>query len=214
MPLSAEQVYDELNGAEVKEILLQRVKDLLDTVPDFQRHLTLPRVRMQLNIHLDIFGRRNPALDLLNDFTISTRGVDESKIELAKELVAEDTLSADTGIPVPGTPFDGAGAPPDEIRELHQIPTMEPVRDRVTGITQQRPVQPPPVETAPVPKPATPQGRPWAAFHTLERGGPVVRGYSDYLPGHEPIGKEAPAGEREIGIQEDFRNLSRLPEKP
>jgi hypothetical protein len=212
MALSSEQIYDELNGAEVKEILLTRMLELLSTVPDFQKHLTLPRVRMRLQIHLDIFGRRNPALDLSSELTLRTRQPDE-EMTLAKEMVAEDEFSADTGVPVPDTPFDGGGQPPDQIREEHNLPMLEPVKDRA-GITQQRPLQPVPLPAVGVgaqPTPALPGGRRYAAFHTLERAGPAIMGYREYLPGKEPIAA-TPSQPREkptIGIQRDFRDAHR-----
>lgn len=208
MPLSSEQVYDELNGAEIKQILLQRFKDLLDSVPDFQKHLTLPRVRMRLSVHLDIFGRRNPSLDILNDFTVSTREP-ESRIELAKELEAEESLSADTGVPVPGTPFDGEGDPPDQVREENDLPVAVSVRDRVTRATQQviQPAAAPPVENDPSPGRLA-GGRRWAAFRVLEREGPVIQGYREYVSGHEPvISPNAGRADPEQGIQPDFRNI-------
>lgn len=205
MALSAEQIYDELNGAEVKKILLRRFEEMLDTVPDFHPHLTLPRVHMHTKVHLDIYGRRNPSLDLESDLTLTERHP-IADITLAKEMEAEDQLSADTGIAVPGTPFDGEGLPPDQIREEHELTVLEPVTDRA-GITQQRPmVMAPPVETA-APRPTLPGGRRYAAFHTLERGGPVVQGFVSYLPGSEPIlnPSSQDRDKPDIGIQRDFR---------
>lgn len=218
MPLSAEQVYDELSGAEVKAILLERVRALLDSVPDFQKHLTLPRVRMALNIHLDIYGRRNTALDLINDFTVTTREPEE-RMQLAESLEAEDQVNADTGVAIPGTPFDGTGEPPDLIREQNGLTLLEPVKDRATMSTQQRPIQPPPVAPPVIPpmQPSPPPGgRRYAAFRVLEREGPVVMGFTDYKQGAEPWTKEPQAqmGQREIGIQKDFREAHKPPEKP
>lgn len=190
------------------------MQDLLDTVPDFHPHLTLPRVRMHLRVHLDIYGRRNPSLDLENELTLTLRHP-IADITLAKEMEAEDEVSADTGTAVPGTPFDGKGLAPDQIREEHELTILEPVRDRA-GITQQRPiaVQPAPV-TEIAPRPTLPGGRRYAAFHTLERGGPVVQGFTTYLEGSEPIlPPSSPDRERPvIGIKSDFREAHR-PEKP
>lgn len=210
MPLAAESLYDELSGAEVKAILLKRVSDLLDAIPDFQKHLTLPRVRMVLNIHLDIYGRRNPAIDIFNDFTIKTREP-EGRMEIARQLEASDTVSADTGAAIVNTPFDGTGEPPDFIREEHGLPLMEPVRDRATMSHAQRPVHvPPPEQPQAPPRPRAPNGMPYAAWQKIERAGPVVMGNVEYLPGSEPWTK-TPSTERdkpEVGIQKDFRSLS------
>lgn len=211
MALSSEQIYDELDGAEVKEILVTRLREMLNSVPDFQPHLTLPRVHMKLSVHLDIFGRRVPSLDLVNDLTLTTKRPVE-QMTLAKELVAEDEVSADTGVPVPNTPFDGAGQPPDQVREEHGLRTLEPVKDRA-GITQQRPLR----AVGPDDVPSAPGGRRYAAFRKLEREGPVVMGHVEYLPGSEPIMKApsqpdtapGPAEKPKIGIQQDFREAHR-----
>ena len=218
MALSSEQIYDELNGEEVKQILLTRLRDLLDTVADFQKHLTLPRVRASFKIRLEIYGRRNPTLDLNNDLTLTLRHP-VGDITLSKELEAEDEVNADTGVPVPGTPFDGTGSPPDQVREEHGLHVLEPVKDRA-GITQQRPITwelpdqakaTTPAPTPPAPTPALPGGRRYAAFHTLERGGPVVQGFTDYLPGKEPILNTSSADREkpQKGIQKDFRDVHR-----
>lgn len=222
MPLSTEQVYDELNGEEIKQILLTRVKDLLDSVPDFQRHLTLPRVIMSLKLHLDIYGRRNSALDLINELELRTKEPD-SRVQLAEQLEVEDVVNADTGAAVPGSPFQGEGDPPDQIREEHGIPVREPVRDRTVNAHFQRPAPGPVLVDTPVsvPAPGLPRGRRYAAFHVLEREGPAVMGFTDYKPGSEPFTKEPqtldslrdkPASKPDVGIQADFREMHR-PEK-
>lgn len=221
-PLSSEQIYDELTGSEVKQILLRRVQDLLDQVADFQPHLTLPRVRMALSIHLDIYGRRNTALDIVNDFLLRTKASDEA-IEVQQELEAVDQVNADSGAPVPGTPFDGTGAPPDQIRVENELPVHEPVRDRVTRAHAQRPTV---IDRRIDPElqgMRGPGGRPYAVAIKLERSGPAVKdssgsivGAADYLPGREPFTRDhseggAP-GERTASIQKDFRETRLGPE--
>lgn len=219
MPLSHSEVYDELSGAEAKAILLERVRTLLDSVPDFQKHLTLPRVRMKLWIHLDIYGRRNPSLDLETVLDLRTNEPEERQV-ISKELQAEDEVSADTGVAVPGTPFDGNGDPPDQVREENGLPTMEPVRDRATQSYSQRPIptRPDPPAVAPnppVPPTPPPGGRRYAAFKVLEREGPAVMGYSEYKEDSAPFSKQPSAqmGEREVGLQKDFRDMHRPEEK-
>jgi len=206
-PLSAEQTYDELNGEEAKAVLLERVKAMLDTVPDFQKHLTLPRVVMDLEIRLQIYGRRNPHILLKNHMGIKVGDAPEEELEVAKDLEAQDHVSADTGTPVPDTGFDGTGDPPDKVREDHGLPTMMPVRDR-TGITQQRPVYPVP----PAEGPKLVGGRHYAAYHEIAREGPVSQGYTDYAPGKEPIMPAGSHRDREkpqVGIKQDFRDAHR-----
>ena len=191
MPLSREQTYDELNGEEAMQVLVQRVKDMLSEVPDFQKHLTLPRVKMEIDITLFIYGRRQPKLEFHNELTLST-AVPEAELETAKELVAHDAVNADTGVPVKDTPFDGTGDPPDQVREENGLTVLEPVKSR-HGITQQKPVP-----RAPEIKPKEVDGVKYAAFHTLKRPGPVVRGFLEYEEGSEPIAAAPPGDHASI----------------
>lgn len=120
MPLSAEQVYNDLNGSDVKQILLTRFADLINQVGEFQPHLTLPRTRMILSIHLDVWGRTPPTIDITDDLIIRMR--DQNQLSLpgieqtAHDLQAE--INSDTTTPT--------GQPPDQIREEHGLPIMTP----------------------------------------------------------------------------------------
>ncbi len=121
MPLSAEQVYNDLNGSDCKEILLVRFADLLNQVREFQPHLTLPRVRMSLSIHLEVFGRTPPSLDITDDLVIRMRDpglIGEELTHTEVELDAE--INSDTTTP--------GGQPPDQIREEHGLPIMTPTK--------------------------------------------------------------------------------------
>lgn len=122
MPLSAEQVYNDLNGEEVKEILLIRFADLLNAQPEFKRHITLTRVRMMLTVTLDIAGRTPPTLSLDDDLVVRMR--DESPVAGADDY--EDTRQLEAAINADTTTTDGQ--PPDLVREEHGIPVMEPKR--------------------------------------------------------------------------------------
>jgi len=120
MPLSSEQVYNDLNGEEVREILLSRFQDLLLQVPEFVRHITLNRVRMTLNVQLDVFGRTPPTFALRDDLIVRTREIPppmedygEEIIEKNHDLTAE--INSDTSL---------GGQPPDQVREEHGIPVM------------------------------------------------------------------------------------------
>lgn len=123
MPLSAEQIYNDLSGEDVKQVLLTRFADLLSQVGEFQRHLTLPRVRMNLLVHLEVSGRTPPSFDIKDDLVVRMRevpplqpGQEETNVNL--DLEAE--INSDTTTP--------GGQPPDQIREEHGIPVMEPVK--------------------------------------------------------------------------------------
>ncbi|HEX6825886.1 MAG TPA: hypothetical protein VF077_06150 [Nitrospiraceae bacterium] len=119
MPLSAEQVYNDLDGEEVKEILIQRFTDLLSQIPDMQRHITMPRVSMKLTVELDVWGRTPNALQIQDEFTIRMKG--EASVN--------------------SNPLLG-GFPADQIRDQHQLPVMEPVRTPL-GIQDQPTVRTP-----------------------------------------------------------------------
>jgi hypothetical protein len=125
MPLSAEQVYNELSGEEVKEILLIRCADLLNKVAEFQSHLTLPRVKMSIRIGLEVWGRTPPTIEINDTLTVrmSDESIAQSNIDFSGEPVNEEleaNISADTA--------DESGQPPDEIRVEHGLPVLEPRR--------------------------------------------------------------------------------------
>lgn len=129
MPLSAEQVYNELNGEEVKEILFTRLADLLNRVPEFRRHLTLPRVRMTLSIHLDIVGRNPPTLEYTDDLVVRMRDAEYTPGEENSPDYAEpETIAHDLTANVIADTTIENGQPPDLIREEHGLPILEPQR--------------------------------------------------------------------------------------
>lgn len=186
MPLAPEMVYNDLNGEEVKEILLTRFADLLNKVPDFQRHLIIPRVKMRLNVQLEVHGRNPPSFTITDDLTIRMRAGETQDLEPELfDLTAE--VNADSG--------DPSGQPPDQVREEHGLPVMEP-RKGPFGI-----------EDHPV---VHEDGIKYARFVTQDRGGPVIQGHDEYqdapiLPRRTPLGPVAP-------VQPDFKeNVIRKP---
>ena len=52
--LPSTQTYNDLNGEEARDILLDWCRQLLSSQPQLQRHLTLPMARMRLSLHLDV----------------------------------------------------------------------------------------------------------------------------------------------------------------
>jgi hypothetical protein len=114
MPLPAMLTFNELNGEEVREILLNRCRDIFDRVPQFQRHITLPRVRITFNVKLEIYADQpNPkTMDIGDKLTVV--------IEQPAEVI--EAQSVDTAAPIPG------GHPPDQVRELHGLPVAQPSR--------------------------------------------------------------------------------------
>jgi hypothetical protein len=118
MPLSAEQVFNELTGEDVKEILMIRFADLLNSVNEFQRHLTLPRVQMSINIHMEVVGRNPPTIDIDDEFVVRMKDQGGVSASVTHELSAE--ISTNTDFP--------NGQPPDQVREEHGLPIMVPKR--------------------------------------------------------------------------------------
>ena len=56
MKLWTMMTYNELDGTEVKQVIGNRMQQFLDTVPHFQRHITLPRVRVTVQIKLELWA--------------------------------------------------------------------------------------------------------------------------------------------------------------
>jgi hypothetical protein len=115
MPLPSSLTFNELNGEEVKQVLENRCVQILDGVPYFQTHITLPRVRITLNVKLEIWA------DQPHPDTVS---IGDKFTVIVERLPAEviEAESVDTAAPVPG------GHPPDKIREMHGLPISQPAR--------------------------------------------------------------------------------------
>lgn len=117
MPLPAMETYNELNGAEVPQVVLKRFRQFLDTVPYFQKHLTLPRVRINVQIKLEVWADQpSPDIIPLGD-----------RFEVLVESEHPPT-EIFTGESVDCSAPTSDGHPPDEIREMHGLAVTEPTR--------------------------------------------------------------------------------------
>jgi len=114
MPLPSMLCYNELDGSEVGHILERRFEQVMQSVPYFQRHITLPRVRMTLQVKLEIWADQ-PAPETLNIGDTLTVVLDEPVLDT---ITAE---SVDSTAP-------GSGHPPDQLREMHGLPVSQPAR--------------------------------------------------------------------------------------
>lgn len=107
--------YNELDGTEVAHVLQNRFQQVLLSVPYFQKHLTMPRVRVTLQVKLEFWADQpNPELVPLND---------KFDVVVQREAGIADTITAesvDCAAPIPG------GHPPDQIREMHGLPISKP----------------------------------------------------------------------------------------
>jgi hypothetical protein len=116
MPLPSMLTFNELDGSEVAHVLENRFGQILQAVPYFKKHITLPRVRMTLNVRLEIWADQ-PSPETLNIGDRLTIVFDEP--QLTDTITAE---SVDCAAPVAG------GHPPDQIREMHGLPISQPAR--------------------------------------------------------------------------------------
>lgn len=119
MPLPSMVTYNELDGTEVAGVLRNRFNDFLANVPYFQKHLTLPRVRISFQVKLEVWADQ-PQPDVI---PLS----DKFDVIIERENGPTNVLEAETTVssaPVPG------GHPPDQIREMHGLPISQPVRGR------------------------------------------------------------------------------------
>ena len=117
MALPVLLTYNELDGTEVAHVIQNRVEQFLRTVPQFQKHITLPRVRINLIVKLEVWADQpSPEIIPLGDrFDV----VVEKPHDPVEIYTGE---SADSSAPTPD------GHPPDQIREMHGLPISQPAR--------------------------------------------------------------------------------------
>lgn len=115
-PLPTTLTFNELDGSEVAHVLENRFHQIVERVPYFQRHLTLPRVRMTLQVKLEIWAEQpSPEVHSINDRIDVV--LDDPRLAAIIEAEAIDSAA-----PGPG------GHPPDQIREMHGLPILQPTR--------------------------------------------------------------------------------------
>jgi hypothetical protein len=114
MPLPSTLTFNELNGEEVRAVLENRFEQIMSKVPYFQRHLTFPRVKMTLNVKLEVWADQPQpeAVKLTDALTIA--------IDIEPEPDTFEAESVDSTAPVAG------GHPPDQVREMHHLPISQP----------------------------------------------------------------------------------------
>jgi len=117
MPLPAMVTYNDLDGTEVAQVLRDRMDQFLGTVPHFQKHITLPRVRVTWNAKLELYADQ-PTPDVIS------LG-DRFEVLVESEHGPTEVF---TGESVDCSAPTSDGHPPDEIREMHNLPVTEPVR--------------------------------------------------------------------------------------
>lgn len=109
--------YNELDGTEVAAVLENRFDQFVRGVPYFQKHITLPRVRITFQVKLEVWADQpSPEVIALSD---RLEVIVEGSNDPTEIITAEST---DSSAPIPG------GHPPDQIRELHGLPVSRPAR--------------------------------------------------------------------------------------
>jgi hypothetical protein len=117
MPLPSMLTYNELDGSEVAHVLTNRFGQFVAAVPYFKPHLTLPRVKITIQVKLEVWADQpQPEIIPLSDrFDVVVEGERAPTETIRGEAV-------DSTAPVPG------GHPPDQIREMHGLPISQPAR--------------------------------------------------------------------------------------
>jgi len=125
--LPSQLTYNDLNGAEAIEILTDWFRQLLQSQPQLQPHLTLPMAKITLNVGVYIemhVGGTVPVasppelLGINGNVTLDNRSSDESVGPIV-------TVERDLSAVVNAAPISG-GSPPDKIREQHNLPIPRP----------------------------------------------------------------------------------------
>jgi hypothetical protein len=128
--LPSQLTYNDLNGSEAIEILTDWFRQLLQSQPQLQPHLTLPMARIGLNVgvRIDMFiGGTVPVesppeeLKIEGGVTLENRLSGEPQIPIVDPRRVESNLSTVVNVaPIPG------GNPPDKVREQHGLPISRP----------------------------------------------------------------------------------------
>jgi hypothetical protein len=132
--LPSNLTYNDLNGLEAKEAILDWVRQLLDSRPELQSHLTLPNadIKIALNIGIDMYvGGSVPVASPPETLTIlggtslrnEISGSNSNRAPGLEESLSTQNISLGARInaaPIPG------GDPPDKVRERHGLPVTRP----------------------------------------------------------------------------------------
>lgn len=115
--LPSKQVYNELNGEEVIHIFMERLRQVLSSVPYLQRHITLPRVKLTLSAQLDVYADQpTPERHLVTDvFDVQSSSYDEGKSKGYHSIDLRSSVDSSR-----------KGQPADQIREEHNLPIPTP----------------------------------------------------------------------------------------
>jgi hypothetical protein len=134
--LPSNATYNDLNGKEATEILVDWFRQLLASQPLLQPHLTLPQAKLTLDIGISIdmyVGGSIPVasppdrLDIAGAMTLSNElsgGSVRTATALASERGTEHREQELTA--TVSTVASAGGLPPDQVREQHGLPITRP----------------------------------------------------------------------------------------
>lgn len=189
MALSTEAVYNELSGEDTFQILMTRFQDLLKSVPEFHRNITLSRVKIDIDIRLEVAGRTPPVFNVVDSFTV--RSSQPGLNTFDDEITLRTAINADTDYE--------EGQPADQIREEHGIAVMKPFRGPM-GMEDRPALNPPEPKYEPY--------KPILKGNTLTvelDNGPARNRREVSAPLEKNQGRSSP----DVGVQTDFRESKR-----
>src|SRR5580765_7591961 len=121
MPLPKTLIYNDLSGDEIKHILAQRFDQLISDVPYLQKHITLPRVRMTLEITLESWAdQKDPETRIIHD-SVEVRDDNDRSRSIAGDILHR-SITVDAS---------RRGDPPDKVREDHGLGVPTPRRGAI-----------------------------------------------------------------------------------
>jgi hypothetical protein len=202
--LPSNAAYNDLTGTEARQILEQRIGMVLDQVPYFQKHLTLPRLRMRIQVEI-VLNAESPGgtvIPISDDFTVTSESPDHPDAV----ITSDDVIDAS-----PGPPRDGH-KPPDQIRDEHGL---ERPPDRMSAVFDPRTAQrdlPPALPPTEIPGVRIERGSNLregiraGTLVTQDRGGPVMTGSTV----EQPRFRNSDHGPTDP-LDNDFRDSKRRP---
>ena len=136
------RVFQALNGAELKDIILKKIAQEFDANPRFRPHLTFPLVSFGFRVHITAYPMEPPSIDVAGTGKVG----DQEGVDLDHPVESEMMGSVHIDAPRDG------GLTPDEAREQADLPVTRPEivshggRNYVADVPD-RPVEIPPPPT-------------------------------------------------------------------
>lgn len=223
-PRPSKLTYNDLNGAEVFAILTEQFQHLMRSHPLMQPHLTLPNVKITLDVHVSIdmlTGGTVPVASRPEHESIDGRIVfeheltaaladlaDETALRLAAERAADELERQRIYESVVNAAPEPGGKPPDQIRMQHGLPVPRPgYGPRDTGshmfladTASSQPAPPRQLTDPPLEPKLDPAGG---------RRGEVAQGYTfaSEVVNVSPVEQRMPADNGEIAIEFEGKGI-------